>query len=204
MEDTAEDLVWKSINPDHIWVLDKLILSKKLGYNCGPTGVDVPQPGWYIVRPCVNAMGMGLGAQRFFIEKETMHLPLGYFWCEWFDGDHYSVDYLPEYGTKILTVKGTKESKEELVKWDKWEKVNHKKEHKIPNLLFPIILNYYRINLEYIGNKLIEVHFRENEDFKNSISEFIPVWEGQETTPPDGYKFINYEDVGGRIGAFVK
>ena len=204
MEDTAEDLVWKSINPDHIWVLDKLILSKKLGYNCGPTGIDVPQPGWYIVRPCINAMGMGLGAQRIFIEKETMHLPLGYFWCEWFDGDHYSVDYLPEYGTKILTVKGTKESKEELVKWDKWEKVNHKKEHKIPNLLFPIILNYYRINLEYIGNKLIEVHFRENEDFKNSISEFIPVWEGQETTPPDGYKFINYEDVGGRIGAFVK
>ena len=28
MEDTAEDLVWKSINPDHVWVLDKLILSK--------------------------------------------------------------------------------------------------------------------------------------------------------------------------------
>ena len=204
MEDTAEDLVWKSIKPDHIWVLDKLILSKKLGYNCGPTGIDVPSPGWYIVRPCVNAMGMGLGAQRIFIEKETMHLPLGYFWCEWFDGDHYSVDYLSEYGTKILTVKGIKESKEELVKWGKWKKVNHKKEHKIPKLLFPIILDYYRINLEYIGDKLIEVHFRENEDFKNNISEFIPVWEGQKTVPPDGYRFINYEDVGGRIGAFVK
>ena len=204
MEDTAEDLIWKSINPDHIWVLDKLILSKKLGYNCGPAGVDVPQPGWYIVSPCINAMGMGLGAQRVFIEKETMHLPLGYFWCEWFDGDHYSVDYLPEYGIKILTVKGTKGSKEELVKWSKWEKVNHKKEHKIPNLLFPIILNYYRINLEYIGNKLIEVHFRENEDFQNGISEFIPVWEGQKTVPPNGYKYISYEDVGGRIGAFVK
>ena len=204
MEDTAEDLVWKSIKPDHIWVLDKLILSKKLGYNCGPTGIDVPSPGWYIVRPCVNAMGMGLGAQRIFIEKETMHLPLGYFWCEWFDGDHYSVDYLSEYGTKILTVKGIKESKEELVKWGKWKKVNHKKEHKIPKLLSPIILDYYRINLEYIGDKLIEVHFRENEDFKNNISEFIPVWEGQKTVPPDGYRFINYEDVGGRIGAFVK
>lgn len=204
MEDTAEDLVWKSINPDHIWVLDKLILSKKLGYNCGPTGIDVPQPGWYIVRPCINAMGMGLGAQRIFIEKETMHLPLGYFWCEWFDGDHYSVDYLPEYGTKILTVKGTKQSKEEFVKWDKWEKVDHKKKHKIPKLLFPVILDYYRINLEYIDSKLIEVHFRENEDFKNNISEFIPVWEGQKIVPPDGYKYIGYEDVGGRIGAFVK
>jgi len=31
-EDTAEDLLWYDINPDHIWMLDKLILSKKLGY----------------------------------------------------------------------------------------------------------------------------------------------------------------------------
>ena len=36
------------------------------------------------------------------------------------------------------------------------------------------------------------------------ISEFIPVWEGQKIVPPDGYKYIGYEDVGGRIGAFVK
>ena len=32
IEDTAEDFVWKNINPDDIWVLDKLILSRKLGY----------------------------------------------------------------------------------------------------------------------------------------------------------------------------
>ena len=94
--------------------------------------------------------------------------------------------------------------KKELVKWDKWQKVDHREEHKIPKLLFPVILDYFRINLEYIGNKLIEVHFRENEDFQNGISEFIPVWEGQKTVPPNGYKYISYEDVGGRIGAFVK
>ena len=33
MIETAEDVVWKTINPDHIWVMDKLILSRKLGYN---------------------------------------------------------------------------------------------------------------------------------------------------------------------------
>ena len=31
---STEDDVWKNIDPDDIWVLDKLILSRKLGYNC--------------------------------------------------------------------------------------------------------------------------------------------------------------------------
>ena len=48
-------------------------------------------------------------------------------------------------------------------------------------MLYPNILKYERINLEYIGDKLIEVHLRGNEDFVNN-SEFIPVWEGQDTT----------------------
>ena len=41
-DDTQEDLVWKKVDPDDIWVMDKLILSRKLGYNCGPVGQDVP------------------------------------------------------------------------------------------------------------------------------------------------------------------
>ena len=61
--DHPEDEMWKTINPDEMWVLDKLILSRKMGYICGPVGTDVPKPDWYIVRPCVNAMGLGLGAQ---------------------------------------------------------------------------------------------------------------------------------------------
>lgn len=206
MEDTAEDLVWKSIKPDHIWILDKLILSRKLGYKCGPVGTDVPRPEWYIVRPCVNALGLGLGAQKIFIEKETMHLPVGHFWCEWFDGEHHSVDYLPKSKTKVNTIKGIKYSHMDLVQWEKWIKVDHKKEHIIPDFLFPIILDYECINLEYIGNKLIEAHLRPNEDFSEgkASEEFIPVWKGQKTAPPVGYRYIDYPDVHGRIGAFVK
>ena len=90
MEDSAEDFVWLSINPDNIWVMDKLILARKLKYNSGPVGLDVPHPGFYIVRPCVNMLGLGLGAQKVWIEKETMHLPVGHFWCEFFEGNHYS------------------------------------------------------------------------------------------------------------------
>lgn len=210
MEDTEEDLLWYNINPDHIWVLDKLILSKKLGYTCGPTGIDVPKPGWYVVRPCVNAMGLGLGSKKVFIERETMHLPIGHFWCEWFEGKHYSVDYWPKYGTKAFTIEGIKshafDMYGELVKWEKWIKVENKKEHVIPDILYPVIQDYYQINLEFIANKLIEVHLRPNEDFGEgkATQEFIPIWKGEEINPPDGYRYIEYADVNGRIGAYVK
>ena len=199
----SEDEVWNTIDPEHIWVMDKLILSRKLGYSCGPTGMDVPKPNWYIVRPCINAMGLGLGAEKVWLEKDTTHLPLGHFWCEWFEGDHYSIDFLPGWGTKVITVKGFK-NPNTFTKWDKWIKVENKKEHVIPRILYPTILQYDTINLEFIEDKLIEVHFRRNEDFDGGITEFIPVWEGQDTNPPKGYQYRDYPDVHGRIGAFIK
>ena len=60
------------------------------------------------------------------------------------------------------------------------------------------------LNVEYIGGKAIEIHFRNNVDFEDNIKEFIPVWENQDTTPPEGYTYREYPDMHGRIGAFVK
>lgn len=199
MEDTAEDIVWKNINPDDIWVLDKLILSRKLGYVCGPTGLDVPTPNYYIVRPCVNMMGLGLGAQRLWLEKETMHLPLGYFWCQWFEGRHLSIDY--HWGKQTLAVEGFKTS-DNLSRWNDWRKVAD--EIKLPPILETFVNKYEWINCEYINGNLIEVHFRHNEDFEGNISHFIPVWEGETIYPPKGYTYKVYPDVHGRIGAYVK
>lgn len=198
MNDTEEDKVWKTINPDYIWVMDKLILSKKLGYKCGPTGIDVTEPGYYIVRPCVNALGLGLGAKKVWLEKDTTHLPYGYFWCEWFEGRHLSIDYKNE--KQVLCVEGHKQ-KDTFTKWDKWIKTND--ELPFPNILKDLT-DIELINCEYIGDKLIEVHLRHNEDFSDNITEFIPVWKGQDTTPPVGYTYREYPDVHGRIGAFVK
>ena len=64
MDDGAEDHVWRTIDPELIWVMDKLIVSRKLGYNCGPVGLDVPHPGFYIVRPCVNMGALGIPMQE--------------------------------------------------------------------------------------------------------------------------------------------
>lgn len=198
-EDTLEDVFWKTAEPEDLWVCDKLILSRKLGYNCGPTGVDVPKPGWYVVRPCVNALGLGLGAQKVWLEKYTMHLPYGFFWCEWFEGRHLSVDY--KYGKQFLCVEGFK-SDDTFTKWDKWVKTDD--QIPLPKILNTFADRYIYINCEFIGDKLIEVHFRYNEDFEDDISEFIPVWEGEGISPPPEYRYIEYPDVHGRIGAYVK
>ena len=197
-EDTAEDHVWRSTPPHHLWVMDKLILSRHLGYVCGPTGLDVPQPGWYIVRPCVNMLGLGLGAQKLWIAKDTTHLPLGYFWCEWFEGRHLSIDY--NYGIQRLAVEGFRHEVTNFTKWKEWKKVDDK-------IDLPEFLNdwdYPWINCEFIGGKLIEVHLRRNEDFDGGISHFIPVWDRETIDPPEGYKYIEYPDIHGRKGAYVK
>jgi len=200
MLETAEDHVWQTIDPDLIWVMDKLIVSRKLGYNCGPVGLDVPHPGFYIVRPCVNMLGLGLGAKKMWLEKDTCDLPYGYFWCEWFEGRHLSVDY--HYGKQELCVEGFK-NPNTFTTWRKWQRV----EDTVP---LPEILEQFKdkewINCEFIGSKLIEVHFRNNPDFalRENTVEFIPVWIEDEINPPAGYEYVECLELHGRVGAYIK
>jgi hypothetical protein len=195
----TEEEVWQIIDPDDMWILDKLILSKKLRYNCGPTGTDVHHSKYYVVRPCVNAFGLGLETQITYIKDSTDHLPPGHFWCEVFEGRHLSVDY--HRGTQVLCVEGFKDS-ETFTRWREWKRTNDI--ILLPNILLSFVDKYEFINCEFIGGKLIEVHFRQNLDFVDNIEHFIPVWEGEGITPPAGYQYREYPDVHGRIGAFVK
>lgn len=167
---------WKSIHPDDLWVYNKLIIATKLGYHCGPTGVNVPQSGEYIVRPTMNLLGMGVGAERKFISSETDHLHPSLFWSEIFSGEHLSVDFHNQQPE--LIVKGLRDEQDPLWRWRMWYKVERL-------VFFPDILqnlsgNYEWINCEFIGGKLIEVHFRRNPDFRYGNSMAIPVWEGEE------------------------
>jgi hypothetical protein len=195
----TEEEVWNTADPRDLWILDKLVLSKRLGYVCGPTGTNVPTPNYYIVRPCVNAFGLGLGTQRVYIESSTDHLPPGHFWCEVFYGRHLSVDY--HYGLQVLCVEGFKDT-DTFTHWNKWIRTKDYVDR--PSIIMPFLQRYEWVNCEYIGDKLIEIHFRNNPDFTQTRQEFIPVWQGQGTAPPDGYEYIDYPDIHGRIGAFVK
>lgn len=199
--DTQEDIAWLNTDPEDIWIFDKLILARRMGYECGPAGVDVPRNGFYIVRPTTNCVGLGLGAyeQWLTVEGWTDHLQPGTFWCEIFQGDHISMDY--EWGEPILSVQGFRPP-QTFVRWDRWVKTDQI--IPVPDLLKPIAKKYRWMNCEFIGGKLIEVHLRKNPDFDWGNTEFIPVWRGQDTTAPEGYRYVECPEMNQRIGAWIK
>ena len=165
--------VWKFIETEDLWIYDKLILSKKLGYDCGPAGVAPEKAGNYIVRPCVNFRMMGHGAEIMYLTPEDHDkVPHGYFWCEIFKGRHLSFDF--EYGKQVLAVEGFKEQNK-LNRFYKWQKCTDVL--KLPSFLVKMSEKYQWLNVECIGNNIIEVHLRYNDDFSNHNSKVIyPIW----------------------------
>jgi hypothetical protein len=205
IEYPTADEEWNQIHIHDLWVYNKLFLSRVLGYNCGPFGTSVPNPDYYIIRPSINLMGMGRSARKRFIFPQTEEYFDDYemnpaeFWCEIFEGEHLSVDFQNQESK--LVVLGTRESEDIYYKWKKWEKVNRKIE--FPPILKDLKGNYEWINCEFIGDKLIEVHFRRNPDFIYGNSVAIPIWEGESMKPYGDYKFVESED-NKRIGFLIK
>lgn len=199
------DEEWNQIHSQDLWVYNKLFLSRVLGYNCGPFGTSVPKPDYYIIRPSINLMGMGLFARKRFIFPQDENFFEDYgmnpaeFWSEIFKGEHLSVDF--QNRESKLVVLGTRDSEDIYYKWNKWEKIERKVE--FPSILKDLKGDYEWINCEFIGDKLIEVHFRRNPDFKYENSIAIPIWEGESKKTYDDYKFIESKD-DKRIGFLIK
>lgn len=184
---------WSSIHPEDLWVYNKLQLSQVLGYTCGPAGLEVPNPGFYIVRPSINFMGMGRYSRREKIKRDTEHLHPGTFWCEEFTGEHLSVDF--QNKEPKLVVKGIKDEGDKLYRWSRWEVIETIVE--FPEVLNDIASRYEWINCEFIGGKLIEVHFRRNPDFRYNNTIAIPVWKDQkvpELNESSGMYYIEDKD----------
>jgi hypothetical protein len=192
---------WKNIHTSDLWIYNKLFLSRVLGYTCGPVGTTVPKPDFYIVRPSFNLLGMGRFARKEWIEKYTDHIHPAEFWSEIFTGEHLSVDFKNQESE--LVVLGTKDEKDSYYKWKKWEKIDVKVE--FPEILRNLKGNYEYINCEFIGNKLIEVHFRQNPDFRYNNTVAIPIWNEKDLDFYDlkKYNFIKDSDYK-RIGFLIK
>lgn len=163
---------WYNSDPDTLWLYDKLLVSRKLGYVCGPAGVPVPESAFYIVRPISNYRMMSRGADIRLISRGEDTIPDGFFWCEVFQGRHLSFDY--HYGTQTLAVEGFRDS-DRLDRFCLWKKVDTLFE--LPDFLQKIAASIEWLNIEVIGDKIIEIHFRFNDDFRNHTSDHvIPVW----------------------------
>lgn len=190
---------FNAIHSNDLWVYNKLQLSKKLNYNCGPAGMSISTPGPYIIRPSVNFMGMGRNARIIHIESSTEHLHPGEFWCEIFQGEHLSVDY--HFQKPVLTVKGYKNSKNSLSRWNSWVKID--KKISFPNILMDLTQKYEWINCEFINGNLIEAHFRKNPDFQYNNKVAIPVWRNSSSKKYKNMSFIEAPDYE-RVGFWIK
>lgn len=200
MTDSISDCdVWPLLDPEDLWIYDKLIVAKKLKHLAGPAGVSVPKADWYIVRPITNIRMMSRGAARVWLTPDTTDLvPDGYFWSEIFTGDHISVDY--HYGQQDLTVQGIRNDNR-LDRFYCWYKVNV--DLPLPDILQELSKKYEWINIEYVGGRPIEIHTRYNDDFRNHNADYIyPVWKDEITTQPVGSTWYD-SPAGDRLGFWV-
>lgn len=120
-----------------------------------------------IIKPIINLYGMGNEACKINNQKEfdKKWLNTG-FWSECFEGDHYSID-LVFLNNKLITFYAFKGYKlNQFGCFDYWE---FAKKYKLDNNNIRIIQNIIEnttpefsgiINLEVIGNYIIEVHLR--------------------------------------------
>lgn len=211
MDDTT---AWQRYPAYRDW-FNKLWFSMKMGYDCGPCGVPPTREGYYIVRPVYNLLGMGLGASKEYIRAgDTSKVPPGYFWCEWFEGTHYSATYGPfihdETGhwKKRHCFSGVNDENS-LTFFHVWNRVEE-----VPDLSrhFHSLSSIPVINVEFIGDRPIEVHLRDTPD--PLVDQFVPVWKGQERLidiyKDLGYSYIeSFDDADGflntpRIGFMIK
>lgn len=191
---------------------NKLWLSEKLGYRCGPSGIDPQESDSYIVRPIMNLSGMGVSSSKKWIEAgDVSQVPPGYFWCEFFEGRHLSVTY-EKTGSEYVILhcyEGFKDSKGTFLEW---QRVSD--EPKLPKWMQNQFLScdVEVGNAEFIGDKLIEVHLRGTPD--PLVDSMFPVWQDDKITVDKlsrlGYSYLNsYDNADGflqtpRLGFMIK
>ena len=199
MELINDSAVWTSCPTEHLWIYDKLILAKKLEYSAGPAGVCVPVADWYVVRPITNCRMMGRGAYKSWLVPELDNIPDGYFWCKWFNGRHITIDY--NFGQQGLTAEGVKFAGS-LNKFYSWQKIKY--QYKLPECLQQIADVSKWLNIELIGDNIIEVHLRYNDDFIGHNGNTIwPVWKDQNQVQPPNTQFIK-NACGFRLGFWYR
>lgn len=144
---------------------------------------------------------MGRAAKKMFIQRgDDVRVPDGFFWSEILKGRHISVDY--HWGQQELTVEGFRDDPDRLDRFSRWAKVSD--QMPLPEWLRDLGRQVAWLNAEYIGNKIIELHLRYNDDFANhSADEIIPVWSGQLKEPPPGYSWYA-SAAGERLGFWTK
>ena len=200
--------VWNAY-PKYRWTMNKLEVSLKLGYHAGPAGIAVEKTGWYIVRPVYNPYGMGIGAHKKWLDiadadamSDHKYIPPGYFWCEWLDGNHYSIDYkrdknwkgTPSNWIPLNATQGFHYSEDNLTKFRCW-RIIEPPHTELPQWVHD--LDVAELNIEFKDNNITEIHLRSGNNIALDATigdEFYPIWQGDDYTDMQHLEFVPNED----------
>lgn len=204
--DLEEFQCW-NLYPQHRWVFNKLQLALELGYCAGPVPVNPSEKGYYCIRPIYNLFGMGLNAEKQWLDDtDNQKIMDSYhpssFWCEWFDGPHYSIDYV--WNNEWIPIHATQgyNNSDDLTHFKRWDKIDP------PDITLPSIFNRLSdvkfLNIEFKDSKIIEVHMRpanltgDWQDIEDATV-IVPVWKNTTNEfvnehKKAGYKFKEWDD----------
>ena len=195
-----DDDAWLKYPQHHKW-FNKLWLSEQLNYVCGPSSVSVPEEKEYFIKPIYNLSGMGVGARKVKLNPSCDLTIPGYFWCEYFEGKHLSIDYQwhynkPPYWRPIRCHQGISLSPQRFEKWIRCET-----SFELPHF-FVELSDVGIINVEIIDGNIIEVHLRPSPD--PDYDEIVPVFADDFTILSDprysDYTWIeSFDDADGEL-----
>ena len=192
-----------------------MYLAETMGYSCGPAGMEIPKTQEYVIRPIYNLAGMGVCTTVQVLEKgDISSVPPGYFWCEYFEGDHYSATYYRAdrgFYTEWQLLHNWQgwNDKENPVRFTRWLRQDTAPE--LPPQLEKIDVPI--LNVEYIDSKPIEIHFRPsgNPDgtYTEQWQEYIPIWDDTPTSEcvalvEQGYTWIDNPDCMDDLKPYMK
>jgi hypothetical protein len=125
------------------------------------------------------------------------HIPPGCFWCEWLEGEHYSIDYRRGKNWKggedwvpWNACQGFHKSEDNLTKFDRWLIIDPP-DIALPNWVHDIDVK--ELNIEFKGDKITEIHLRSGNDIclvSNIGDEIYPVWQGDDYADMQHLEFI--------------
>lgn len=209
---------WKAY-PHHRWIHDKLQLADRLGYDCGPAGVYVDQTNEYVIRPITNLSGMGVNARIQTIYTDDLYtVKPGEFWCEKFLGHQFTVDYEWQHGISgptpvpMFAAQGFRTSPE-LYRFHAWRRMPPPN-FKLPDWIVEFA-DVARFNVEFIGDRIIEIHLRSGVDFPGDTTQIIPIWDDMDDASLQPFidhgftVYSSYDDADGhlhckRIGFLIR
>lgn len=160
---TTDDSAWEYFC-NHNWIYDKLLLSQLNDIPCAPYGV-YPTEYPVIVKPITNLLGGGTGSRKVSNEEELeKYLLPGFFWMNYFEGDHLSFDCIVKEG-KVIHMEVFEGHKLRDGMFDYWETITEE----VDSARINKIVKWTRTHLsdytgclccETIDDNIIEAHLR--------------------------------------------